>query len=222
LGSVVFFAILLLIAAGGAYLAYQLQQKRYAALARVAASVGFTFTRGDAERLVDMPFSLFHRGSRRTVECEMAGVHDGVNIRLFDYKYYVSSGKNGRWYKYTCGIATIPAACPDMHLGHEGFFGSIENALGAHDVEFESDEFNKRFRVKCDDQKFAFSLVDGRMMEWLLAADVFESVEIVGPWVLFVGARAVPEQWLNIGRWLCDFHSRVPHVVYSSYPTGRS
>jgi hypothetical protein len=220
-GELVFFVVVAVVFGFVGYLGYQQQQKRYAALARIAASVGFTYTRGDPERLVDMPFSLFQRGSRRSVESEIAGVHDGVNMRLFDYKYYVNNGgRSGKWYRFTCGLATIPAACPDLHLGHEGFFGSIENSFGAHDIQFESDEFNKRFRVKCRDQKFAFSLINGQMMEWLLGADVFNDIEIVGPWVLFIGPRSAPELWLNIGRWLCDFHARVPHVVYSQYPAG--
>ncbi len=201
-----------------AYLARRQQQKRLATLANIAASVGFVFTRGDADRLVDMPFGLFNRGSRRTVECEMGGVHNGLNMRIFDYKYYVQGDKNGQWYKFTCGLATFSAACPRLQLAHHRFFDSMGSLFGGREIEFESDDFNKRFRVKCDDQRFAFSLIDGQMMEWLEGAPTFKDVEIVGPWVLYTGPRLAPDGWLNVGAWLEQFHAHVPNVVYSLYP----
>jgi hypothetical protein len=200
------------------YFSYQQQKKRYAALAKIAASVGFVFTRGDPDRLVDTPFDLFHRGSKRTVDCEIGGVHNGVNMRIFDYKYYVNNGKSGQWYKFTCGMGMISAGCPPLHIAHEGFLGSLGNMLGARDIQFESDDFNKRYRITCSDHKFAFSLIDGQMMEWLMAAGSFSNIEIVGPWVLYTGPRLQPNDWLGIGTWLEQFHAHIPNVVYSSYP----
>ncbi len=44
--------------------------------------------------------------------------------------------------------------------------------LGLHDIEFESDDFNRRFNVTCSDRKFANDLVDSRMNQWLLVAHV--------------------------------------------------
>jgi hypothetical protein len=200
------------------YFAQLQKKKRVAALANIAAGVGFVFTRGDADHLVDMPFRLFNRGSRRTVECEMGGVHNGVNMRIFDYKYYESSGRNGQWYKFTCGLALFPAACPPLQITHQRFLGSLENLFGGHDIQFESDDFNKRFKITCEDQRFAFSLIDGKMMEWLSSAETFNNVEVVGPWVLYTGARLEPNGWLGIGAWLDQFHAHIPNVVYSQYP----
>jgi hypothetical protein len=222
MGVLLFIVVGLAIWGAIVYVAYRQQQKRLATLANIAASVGFAFTRGDPDRLVDMPFDLFNKGSKRRVDCEMGGVHSGVNMRIFDYKYYVSNGKNGQWYKVTCGLAMIPAACPVLHIAHQGFFGSLENLLGAHDIQFESDDFNKCFRVKCTDQKFAFSLIDGSMMEWLLGAQAFNNIEIVGSWVLYTGPRLQPNDWLGIGTWLDQFHAHIPNVVYSQYPDSQS
>ena len=84
-------------------------------------------------------------------------------------------------------------------LGHENFLTRLGDHLGLHDVELEYDDFNRRFRVKCDDQKFAFSLLDGKMMQWLLGADTFDSVEVDGPWVLLAGPKLDPARWLDLG-----------------------
>ncbi len=112
----------------------------------------------------------------------------------------------------------MPAACGRLRLGHEGFFSRIGEHIGVHDVQLESDEFNRRFRLKCDDQKFAFSLLDGQMMEWLLSSDYFETVELDGPWVLLATEKLEPAQWLDLGAWLDRFHAHIPPVVYSTYP----
>ena len=56
------------------------------------------------------------------------------------------------------------------------------HATGArHQIEFEFDEFNRRFRVKCNEQKFAFALFDGQMMQWLLDSALTGPITFL-PW----------------------------------------
>ena len=220
---VVFIVVGIAVAGGLAYRQYRNKQARIQAVMALARRVGFTFSLNDADRVVDMPFGLFSKGEKRAVELVISGEHDGLPMRLFDYWYYDetsdSHGNRSRTYHYfTCGIVTIPAACPRLRLGHENFMTRLGDHLGLHDVVFEYDDFNRRFRVKCDDQKFAFSLFDGKMMQWLLGADGFESVEVDGPWVLLAFPKVDPSQWLGLGSWLEQFHRQIPPVVYSSYP----
>ena len=96
--------------------------------------------------------------------------------------------------------------------------------LGHHDVKLEYDDFNRRFHVNCKDQKFAFALLDGQMMEWLLAADTLRprrDRRAVG------AARATgashPAAWLNLGTWLDTFHAHIPagRVLDLSAPVDR-
>jgi len=61
-------------------------------------------------------------------------------------------------------------------------------------------------------------MLDGQMMEWLLGADAFDRVEIVGPWVMIVRQPLVPSAWTTMGNWLDAFHTHIPPVVYSTYP----
>jgi hypothetical protein len=217
--------VVLFLAVGGAvaYFKLKARQERIAAVAALAQRIGFSFSAGDDEHIVDMPFELFARGAGQEVELVISGNHNGVPMRLFDFMYYVesSNGQGGRtrqYHRFTCAIATIAAACPRLNLGHESFFTRLGDHLGMGDVELEYDDFNRRFRVKCDDQKFAFSLLDGNMMQWLLGTDGFESVEVDGPWVLLAGDRLDPRQWLDLGNWIDAFVRQIPSVVYSTYP----
>jgi hypothetical protein len=206
-----------------AYRQYRKRQERIQEVAALAQRVGFTFSLKDVDHVVDMPFALFSKGDKRGVELVLSGEHAGVPMRLFDYWYYDESsdsqGNRSRTYhRFTCGIITVAAACPRLRIGHENLMTRLGSHLGVHDVLFEYDDFNRRFRVKCDDQKFAFSLLDGKMMQWLLDTDTFEIVEVDGPWVLLAGEKIDPSRWLELGSWLEQFHRQIPPVVFSTYP----
>jgi hypothetical protein len=206
-----------------AYFRLRARRVRIAAVAALAQRIGFTFSVADDEHVGSMPFQLFGRGAGRKVELVVSGTHDRIPMRLFDYTYYDQSsdsqGRQSRTYHlFTCAIATIPAACPRLNLGHENFLTRLGGHIGHRDVELEYDDFNRRFRVKCDDQRFAFSLLDGNMMQWLLSADGFDSVEVDGPWVLLAGPRLDPARWLELANWIDAFVRQIPAVVYSSYP----
>ena len=222
---IVVFAVLALLIAGGVYyVRYRLRQARIQAVQALAQRLGFTFSLDDTDRVVDMPFALFRKGDGRQVELVCSGVHNGLPLRLFDYWYYdeTSDGRGNRsrsYHRFTCAILQIPAACPPMCLSHEDFLTRLGSHVGIHDVELEYDDFNKRFRVKCDEQKFAFTLLDGDMMQWLLDSDSFDYLEVVGPWVLLARDQLPPSEWLNLGVWLDAFHAHVPPLVYTTYPT---
>ena len=206
-----------------AYMRYQARQRRIQGVAALAQRVGFTFTREDVDRVVTMPFKLFAEGDRRQVELVMSGTHNERPLRIFDYWYYDESnnGQGGRsrsYHRFTCALLTLPAACPPLRVTHEDFLTRLGGHLGLNDVEFEYDDFNRRFRVKCNEQKFAFALLDGEMMQWLLDADGFEALEVVGPWVLLAVKQLEPARWPDLGTWLDQFHGRVPPLVYTTYP----
>jgi hypothetical protein len=222
-GFVVLAVVIGAIAAAFAYLRYRARQARIASVRALARRIGFTFSLDDVDRVVDMPFALFAKGDGRKVELVCAGVHNGLPLRLFDYWYYDESsdghGNRSRSYhRFTGAILQMPAACPHLCLGHEDFLTRLGSHVGFHDVELEYDDFNRRFRVKCKDQKFAFTLLDGEMMQWLLDCDGFEALEVVGPWVLLAVNQLDPARWLELGAWFDQFHAHVPPLVYSAYP----
>ena len=67
-------------------------------------------------------------------------------------------GKSRQVHRETCAILTIPAACPSLRLTHENALTRLADHFEHTDVKLEYDDFNRRFRVECEDQKFAFCL----------------------------------------------------------------
>jgi hypothetical protein len=204
---------------------YQAQQKRIAALAEFAQDVGFEFAVRDPHNTIGLPFALFKRGDGRRVEHVMWGDRNGLPMRIFDYWYYdeSSDGRGNRsrtYHRYTGAVLSIAADCPTLRIGHEGVMSRIGSALGFKDVELEYDDFNREYRVNCDDQKFAFSLLDGRMMEWLLRVTSIDVLEVVGPFVLIAAPQLAPERWRTLVQVAEEFHERVPQVVWTTWPRG--
>ena len=220
--------VLLLILGVGAlagfwYYRYKKRKARIAAVVALGAQLGLRFSVDDSQGIVSMPFSLFQRGKGDKVDLVLSGAYQDLAVDVFDFQYYEetrdSRGMSHRsYYYFTCALLHLPVACPHLRVGHEGFFSRIGNHLGMHDIEFEYDEFNRRFRVKCDDQKFAFSLFDGSMMQWMLDTDGFETVELGGSYVLLAVDQLAPAEWTYLLTWLDQFKAKIPRVVLSTYP----
>jgi hypothetical protein len=209
--------------AGVVYYRYKKRQGRIAGVAALGKQLGLQFSIDDTQRIVDLPFALFRRGDGDKVDLVLSGTHNQMSLDLFDFQYYDESydskGGRHRTYHYlTCALLNLPVACPHLRVGHEGFFSRLGSHLGLKDIEFEYDDFNRKFRVKCDDQKFAFSLFDAAMMEWMLGAGGFETVELGGPYVLLAANQLAPSDWTYLIRWLEAFKAKVPAVVLSTYP----
>ncbi|MCP4439003.1 MAG: hypothetical protein GY810_08685 [Aureispira sp.] len=55
-----------------------------------------------------------------------------------------------------------------LSLYKEGFFSKIGKALGGQDIQIGHDEFDKKFIIKSNDDRFAKSLLDPRMRDLVL------------------------------------------------------
>ena len=65
----------------------------------------------------------------------------------------------------------LPAYLPTLELTAEGVGAKLAKAFGGQDIEFESEDFNRAWRVEAGDAKFAHDVVHPRLMERLLRAD---------------------------------------------------
>ena len=171
--------VLVLLVAIGGYLAWKREQERRAALESLASSLGFQFEHEDNDSHDDeySQFEIFRRGHSRTAKYTMRG-----RIELFgkpcdvcagDFRYKVTSGsgknRSTRTYLFSYLIVQPPWPAPALLVRPEGFFDKVKGALGFDDIDFESEEFNRRFWVQSNDKRFAYDVLHPRMMEFLLA-----------------------------------------------------
>lgn len=131
---------------------------------------------------------LFQQGHSRHVSNLLSGQYQGNQIRCFDYRYTIGSGKNSHTYFFTCALLKSPVLFQTLVIRPEGIGDKIGHFLGVHDVQFESDEFNRRYAVQCQDAKFAFDVVHARTMQFLLGATDL-AIQASGFTVLIYGTR---------------------------------
>jgi len=201
-------------------------RKRRAAFLALSVKLGLRYDIKDPFDTVDLPFALFGKGDSRGVDNVLSGDAAGMRIRLFDYHFTVTSTdaqghSSSTTYPFSCAMAEIDADCPHLALEQESFMSRISRHLGFHDIEMESEEFNRRYLVASDDKKFAYAMLDARMMAWLMDEGAVCEYEVVGPLVLCFRKRVKPEEYENLLEVLRRFHSHVPTVVASLYPRGK-
>jgi hypothetical protein len=221
----VILVIFLVIAAlaGIAYLAYRQRKQRRLGFAMVAKQLGLTYTPEDPYGLLSYPFALFERGDGRGVENVIGGSWEGMDVRLFDYWYYEEStdgqGHTSRsYYRFDCALLPVGAVCPHLLIGHETLFTRLAGALSFHDIEFENENFNRTFNVKCEDRKFANDVVDSRMIDWLMANGQDLKLEVTGGGALVAIDRCRPQELVPLLQRARGFVDHVPKVVFSLYP----
>ena len=217
MAALIFVVIILLVGLGIWYAWYAKKQRREA-LAQMAASLGLSYERTDPYGLVNLPFELFGRGDGQGTENVLDGTWQEVVLKEFDYWYYTEStdshGATHKDYHYfSCALTEIPIDAAALTIAHENLFTRLGDHLGFQDIQFESEDFNRAYRVKCKDTKFATDLVDGRMMQWLLPQQGW-GFELTGQYLLAYCKRLKPAGLIPLLGTLKAFRDHIPRVVY--------
>jgi hypothetical protein len=220
------FLVLAVVAVGAiAYFSYRARQERIQGFRILAAQLGLTYAAEDPFGTLDEPFPLFGKGEGRGIDNMVSGTWQGLEVRAFDYWFYTettdSKGNTSRSYsRFDCVMLPVEAACSPLTIEHENFFTRLADHLAMHDIEFESDDFNKAFNVKSPDKKFANDFIDARMQSWLLANAEGLSFEVVGDRSLAIAGKMDPSGFPALLATAQGFHDQVPAVVASLYPKG--
>jgi hypothetical protein len=204
-------------------LSLYLKAKRRDAFRAFARGHGLQYSEGDPLNLLAWPFSLFHRGDGRGIENSLWGSWEGQPMQAFDYWYYTEStdsqGHRTRSYhRFSCALVEVPASFPHLEIAREGLFTRLADHLGLEDIEFESPEFNRRYNVKAKERKFAYELLDARMIEWLVDFDQGLAFAVLGNRVLAYGRRVKPPGLVPLIGTAAMFRRHVPRVAWTLYP----
>lgn len=230
-------AILVILVVGGLVIAAAIHAHKQAearrdALAGLARELGFSF---DPSKDADHDdqyahFEIFRRGHSRSAYNTLTGAIDPsgdeglpplpIKMGDFTYKITTSNGKTTttRTYNFSYLILHLPySSVPDLLIRPEGIFDKLAGAFGFDDIDFESEEFSRKFCVKSPDKKFAYDVCHPRMMEFLLqSAGAGPAIDIEqGRCCLSDGGkRWEPEEFKRMLAWAQAFFEQWPeHVV---------
>jgi len=201
-------------------------KKRREAFQAYAAAKGWTWTAKD-NRWVDAfngaPFGLGHGREAGNV---LTGAYASRNFAAFDYCYRTTetttdaeghTSTHDETHSFTVAAIDAGTRFPNLAVAPEGFFTRAIGKLTNHDIQLESEEFNRAFTVHCEDRKFASDVLHPRMMEFLLAhRDLGWRFD--GTWILTVdnGARS-PEQVEQVLATISSILDTVPDFVWQDH-----
>jgi hypothetical protein len=156
-----------------AYWNWKQDQKRRALLMQWATNSGFSFAPEDDSWCARWTGTPFGDGDHRRARNVVVGRTDQWPFAAFDYSYQThSTDSKGNTttttHRYVVASLQLPTYLPQLQVTPESFFTRIGNALGLDDIELESEDFNRAFRVHANDRKFASDVLSPRTMEALL------------------------------------------------------
>ncbi len=161
----IFIAFAVIIFAAGWYF----EQKRRQFWQDMALRYGLRYSSQDPFGIPQRyhQFAVFQTGrSRRAYNC-LHGDYEGRFVLLFDYRYTTGSGKDKKTRRLSALIMDVGIPCNYLLIRPESFFDKIGAFLGYDDIDFEFDEFNRRFHVQ-GDKRFAYDICHSKTMDYLL------------------------------------------------------
>jgi hypothetical protein len=224
-GAVVIILVLLV---GGAvaFGSYWLKKKRRDELALFAKQYRLSYSKEDPFGLLVMyPFELFARGDGRGCENVLSGTWQGLIVKETDYWYYDEStdSKGNRtksYHHFSALIIDLGLRGPYLTVAKENILTMLADHVGLKDIEFESEQFNREFNVKCADKEFAFKLIDARMEQFLLGTGGAFTVEFAGSSALVYCKRLSPLELVPLFGAAKGFVDHIPRLVWNEYGSG--
>ena len=174
MGAFLIFLLVAVLIGVGIYFNYKREQKRKALLAQWAAANKWTLYDEDDQWCSRWQGNPFGEGDHRRARNVLTGTWKGKPFVSFDYSYetHSSNGKGGtttQTHRYAVTAVTLPAYLPRLQVTPETLLTRFGNAVGLADIELESEDFNRAFRVHANDPKFASDVLTARTMQLLLS-----------------------------------------------------
>jgi hypothetical protein len=185
-----FVVLVVVVGVGLAILGHMQARKRREELAALAESLGLRFDPDKDHGIEDRfgQFSCLRQGSRRYAFNILEGTYNNRQLCGFDYHYETystdSKGRRQTHHHYFSAVV-VNSGLPlkPLAIRPEGFFDKVTEFFGYDDIDFELNEFSRRFYVKSPDKKWAFDVLHQETMEFMLHAPTF-SLEFTTPWVI--------------------------------------
>jgi hypothetical protein len=181
LGIVIIVGVVAVAVCAAMYFHAQEERKRRDEMTSLAGRLGLHFT-ADRDKQLPERFRFLDRlaeGSDRYALNVISGNYNDHRVLLFDYHYVISDGKNRQPCDISFFMLFLPLPLPELQIAPKGAFAKLAGVFGFQDINFESAEFSRAFRVRARDRKFAYDVCNPGMMQFLLGNRDL-SIEIEG------------------------------------------
>jgi hypothetical protein len=138
-------------------------------------SKGWSFVAEDPTLVDRWTGTPFGQGERRRARQVVSGTDRGRPMVAFDYSYVTSSTdskgqRSETTHRFAVVALALPTWLPRLQLTPENLLTRAATAIGLDpDIDLESEDFNRRYRVTARQPKFASDVLAPRTMQALLA-----------------------------------------------------
>lgn len=186
-----------------------------------AAAIGARFedeTRRFSSRFTRFPFGAGYDRLQRDV---LSGELEGAHWVTFTHHYHTQEETNSMMADqvFQVTLVELPVSLPGIELVPETVASRFARYLGRGDIDVESHAFNERWRVICDDARYAHAVLTPRMVARLLEPDVAElAIRIEGSALLcWQAGRQGTEKLTRKVAALAAIARRIPRHVVIDY-----
>lgn len=175
---------------GGIVYAFIHRRKQVERYSQWAAQNGLHYQAQDSSIAAMSTRSPFGVGSSRTGQDVFRGMYKGRHLVFGLYKYTTGSGKNSSTHIMQFVAVSLPAPRPFLDITRETAGSKFLAMFGKRDLQLESQEFNDRFKVDTDNERFAYDVLSPQNMQWLLAdvrANMYQ-YRFEGQWLMTMRA----------------------------------
>lgn len=166
-----------------------------------------------------LPFPMFGR-ARSGTENVVWERGRGTAIRAFDFWYEDPAPDRPvgprRW--VTCAVVPLPASAPRLRIAPRDLADDVRDTIVLPEMRLELEEFNRRFAVEAENDRFAIAFLEQRMMEALLALPDGVSAELNEDVLLLSAPRLPAERVLVLYDAAVAIHRRIPRSLSSLFP----
>lgn len=188
--------------------------KRRAELAEVARRLGLEFAPyPDEAHSSYLGFDPFGRGRSNKSSNLLHGRRGEIEFEVFDYKFRTGSGKNSKTHHHGIVAAKVPLHFRHLVLRPESIFDKVAAMVGYDDINFESEQFSRRYHVTCEVRQFAYDLIHPQMIEYLLAGPARHWQLRGDTIVVQKSGRFSSEEIAQVVTMIEGFVSRIPPYV---------
>ncbi|MEO5839999.1 MAG: hypothetical protein ABIQ73_27860 [Acidimicrobiales bacterium] len=214
-----------------------------------ALGAGFRYSDTDPAGIGELRFVAFgHAKGTRINNVVSGNASTGAVVRSFDFSCYIEHaasesqsdsefvdrlwGMDGwgesnsytrttkRYSKTRSGaLVKLDAFLPSMMIAPSNLITRAFEMVGAEDIDFESEEFNRGYDVRCLDKRFASLFLDAQMIDFILGFDRHFAFETFGNYVLCHGKMCEPRQLPSLAAKMGELLPLVNQLVYDEYPT---
>lgn len=205
-----------------AYVNYKREQARRTLLFQWATTNRWQFTVADDSWTGRWTGPPFDEGDHRRAANVVAGQWQGRQFVAFDYSFetHASNGKGGSTttvHRFAVASLVLPASLPRLQVTPESLLSRVGHVFGISDIEMESEDFNRSFRVTCPDPKFASDVLPPRTMELLLGRSHVswrvEGTDVVCWW----GGEQTPSDVTDALTTMTDVVAGIPSFVWHDH-----